>query len=178
MRRATCLISTIVSGCLAFGVPPVRADEDLHCESIHDVALSPGLSIQPSSGSIKSPNGTMQCHGTVNGRNPTGLGDYREDARYGTKDADTCQEGGEVEGVFSSTVPTEGGGQLLEAAFRATYGDLTANPGAVSGQFEGEGVRGTIKATPLEGDCVVRPVTRVRVHADFYFAPSFFARSE
>jgi hypothetical protein len=176
MRRATSLISAVVLGSLAFGAPPVRAADVLHCVSIHDIALSPGLSIQPSSGSITARSGTMECHGPVNGRTPTGIGNYREDARYGTKDPDTCQEGGEAEGVFSSTVPTEGGDQLLEAAFTALYGDLTANPGAVSGQFEGRGVRGTIKATPLEGDCIVRPVTRVRIHADFYFAQSFFQR--
>jgi hypothetical protein len=34
----------------------------------------------------------------------------------------------------------------------------------------------TFSATPTEGDCVTKPVTRVKVHADFYFASSFFKR--
>jgi hypothetical protein len=57
-----------------------------------------------------------------------------------------------------------------------SIGDLTANPGFVSGEFSGDGVRGTFKVTPLEGDCVTSPITRVRVNAEFWFARSFFNR--
>jgi hypothetical protein len=174
MRRATSLISAVVLGSLGFGAPPAGAADELHCVSVHDAVLTPGLSVQPNSGTATVRGGTMECHGPVNGHTPTGIGGYEMDGRYGTKDPDTCQQGGEVEGVFRSTVPTTGGEQRLDAPFTLTYGDLTSHPGAVSGEFQGEGVHGTFSAAPVEGDCVVKPITRVRVQAEFYFAQSFF----
>lgn len=177
MRRATSLISTIVLGCLAFGVPPARAADEVHCVSVHDATITPGLSVQPSSGTATIRGGSMECHGPVNGQTPTGIGGYEEDFRYGTKDPDTCQQGGEGEGVFRAFVPTTGGEQRLDAPFTLTYGDLSSsNPGSVTAEFQGEGVHGTAVVTPTEGDCVVRPITRVRVKAEFYFAESFFRR--
>jgi hypothetical protein len=87
-------------------------------QSVHEPALDPGLSIQPSSGIATIRGETMQCHGAVNGRLPTGVGTYEEDFRYGTKDPDTCQEGGEGEGVFRSTIPTNDGVEHLNAPSR------------------------------------------------------------
>jgi len=176
MRRTTSLVSAIVMGSLTFGAPPAHAAGEVHCVSFHEAVIVPGLSIHPSSGTATIRGGTMECHGAVNGRTPTGIGGYEEDFRYGTKDPDTCQQGGEGEGVWRAFVPTAGGDQRLDAPFSLTYGDLTSNPGSVTAVFQGEGVHGTAAVTPVEGDCVVKPVTRVRVKADFYFAESFFRR--
>lgn len=159
-----------VPGEAAFGA------EETHCANFHELTLSPGLSIQGSSGTFRATTGIMDCQGEINGRTPTGTGSYHDSGRYGSKDVDTCQDGGEGDGVFSSIIPTTDGDMELTAPYTYTYGDLTSNPGSVSGEFHGDGVRGTFKATPLEGDCVTKPITRVRVYADFYFAKSLVKR--
>jgi hypothetical protein len=176
MRPATSLISALALGSLGFWALPVGAADEVHCVSLHEAVIAPGLSIQPSSGTATIRGGTMECHGPVNGHTPTGIGGYEEDFRYGTKDPDTCQQGGEGEGVWRAFVPTNAGEQRLDAPFTLTYGDLTSNPGSVTAEFQGEGVHGTASVTPVEGDCVVEPITRVRVKAEFYFAQSFFRR--
>lgn len=178
MRRNTLLAVLALVGFMAPGSLPAHAADEVHCTNVHEVTLSPGFSIQGSSGSVNVATvRTMECHGPINGRTPTGVGSYGEEpGRYGTEDPDTCQEGGEGDGVFFSTIPTTDGDLQLRAPYTFTIGDLTTNPGFVSGEFSGEGVRGTFKVTPLEGDCVTSPITRVRVNAEFWFAKSFFNR--
>jgi hypothetical protein len=158
------------------GMPPADAGRELRCTSVHDDDVSPGLSIRPSSGTVKVPVGTIECHGPVNGHDPTGPGPYYEESRYGTKDPDTCQDGGEGDGVFSFTIPTTGGDQKLTAAFTFTYGGPSAKGGLVAGQFKGDGFRGTADITPVEGNCVTEPVTKIRVNAEFIFSESFFTK--
>jgi hypothetical protein len=157
---------------------PAQAADEVHCVNVHQVVLSPGLSIQGSTGSFTVATvKTMECHGPMNGRTPTGVGSYGEEpGRYGTQDPDTCQDGGEGDGMFFASIPTADGDVELRAPYTFTFGDLTTNPGFVSGEFKGDGVRGTFKVRPLEGDCVTSPVTRVDVDAEFWFLPSFFAR--
>jgi hypothetical protein len=157
---------------------PAQAGDEVHCVNVHEVVLSPGLSIQGSAGSITVPIvKTMECQGLMNGRMPTGVGSYGEEpGRYGTQDPDSCQDGGEGDGVFFASIPTADGDLELRAPYTYTFGDLVSNPGFVSGQFKGDGVRGTFKVRPLEGDCVTSPITRVHVDAEFWFVPSFFAR--
>jgi hypothetical protein len=176
MRPTSFFVALVLLGSVVPGGRAAYADDEVHCVNVHDLTISPGLSIQGSSGTFRETSGTMECRGPINGRTPTGVGSYQDRGRYGTNDPDTCQEGGEGEAVFSSIVPTADGDQVLTAAYTFTYGDLTSHPGAVSGEFRAEGVRGTFEATPLEGDCVITPLTRVRVKADFFFARSFFTR--
>lgn len=155
---------------LVASLSPAGATEGFHCKSIHDVDLSPGLSIRPSSGTVKSQGYTIECHGRVKGHDPTGPGPYYEEGRYGIKDPDTCQDGGEGDGVFSFTIPTTDGEQKLTGAFTFTYGDPSTKGGLVHGEFEGDDFRGTLEVTPLRGNCVTEPVTRIRVDADFFFS--------
>ena len=178
MRRKSLLIVLALAGFMTPTSRPAHAGGEVHCVNVHEVTLSPGLSIQGTSGSINVPTvKTMECHGPINGRMPTGVGSYGEEpGRYGTADPDTCQEGGEGEGVFFATIPTTDGDLQLRAPYTFTFGDLATNPGFVSGEFAGDGVRGTFKVAPVEGDCVSGPITRVRVNAEFWFAESFFSR--
>ncbi|MGH8994104.1 MAG: hypothetical protein ACRDZ7_21555 [Acidimicrobiia bacterium] len=177
MRYRSVLVVLALIGVLAPS-GPARAGDEVHCVNTHDVAISPGVSLQGSAGSIDvTPVPTMECDGPVDGRMPTGAGWYGEETgRYGTEDPDSCQAGGEGDGVFFATIPTSEGDLELRAPYNYTFGDMTTNPGYVSGEFRGDGVRGVFKLVPVEGDCVSSPITRVRVNAEFWFAPSFFRR--
>ena len=170
---------------LAVVLPAVRAsgfpfDDEKHTECFidKDDILSPGLSLSPSSGSVATPApGTIECHGKVNGHDPTGDGQVTEQARYGTKDPDTCQSGGEGDGKIEVSVPTNGGVQTFTLLFTFTYGDPSTRGGVVAGKFQGKGFHGTFDATPKEGDCVTKPVTRIHTVDEVEFEDGFFARS-
>lgn len=170
---------------LAVLVPTARAsgfpfDDEKHTECFidKDDVLSPGLSLSPSSGSVATPApGTIECHGKVNGHDPTGNGQVTEQARYGTKDPDTCQGGGEGDGRLEVSVPTNGGLQTFTLLFTFTYGDPSTRGGVVAGKFSGKGFHGTFDVTPKEGDCVTKPVTRVHTVDEVEFEDGFFARS-
>jgi len=178
MRMKSLAVALAVGGMVVPGSRPAQARDEVHCVNAHEVLLSPGLSVQASTGSFTAPVvKTMECQGPINGRTPTGVGSYGEEpGRYGTKDPDSCQDGGEGDGVFFASIPTSDGDLELRAPYTFTFGDLTSNPGFVSGEFRGDGVRGTFKIRPLEGDCLTSPVTRVHVNAEFWFLPSFFTR--
>lgn len=178
MRMKSLAVALALVGMVVPGCHSAQAGDEVHCVNVHEVVLSPGFSIQGSSGSFTVPIvKTMECHGPINGRTPTGVGSYGEEpGRYGTEDPDTCQDGGEGDGVFFASIPTTDGDMELRAPYTFTIGDLTSNPGFVSGEFRGDGVRGTFKVRPVEGDCVTSPVTRVHVDAEFWFLPSFFTR--
>src|SRR5262245_61192504 len=103
VRRLTTLALPIISlltlGTTATG-PAAHAAEATTCTYEGDFTASPGLSAQGSSGDVgTNPDGKATCNGKVNGKQPTGPGTFSTKARYGTKDPDTCQSGGEGEGV-------------------------------------------------------------------------------
>jgi len=160
------------------GAFPLDDEKHTECFIDKDDVLSPGLSLSPSSGSAVTPApGTIECHGKVNGHDPTGDGQVTEQARYGTKDPDTCQNGGEGDGRLDISVPTNGGVQTLTLLFTFTYGEPSTRGGVVSGKFSGKGFHGTFDVTPKEGDCVTKPVTRVHTVDEVEFEDGFFARS-
>ncbi len=151
-------------------------EKGAHCFIDKDDTLSPGLSLEPSSGTAVTPApGIIECHGKVNGFAPTGDGQVTEEARYGTKDPDTCTSGGEGDGKFVVSIPTSGGVQKFVATFTFTYGEPSTHGGVVAGRVTGDGMHGTFDVTPKEGDCVTRPVTRVHTVDDLRFEESFFA---
>ena len=178
MRKTSLAVALAMVGTVVPGGRPAQARDEVHCVNVHEVALSPGLSLRGSSGSFTvEVVKTMDCQGQINGRTPAGVGSYGEEpGRYGTVDPDTCQDGGEGDGVFFASIPTADGDVAIRAPYTFTFGDLTSNPGFVSGEFKGDGVRGTFKVKPVEGDCVTSPITRVHVDAEFWFLPSFFTR--
>ena len=176
---ALALAPAAVGATRASGDPLGEENEKgAHCFIDKDDALSPGLSLEPTSGTVATPApGIIECHGKVNGFDPTGDGQVTEDARYGTKDPDTCQGGGEGDGRYVVTIPTSGGVQKFVATFTFTYGEPSTHGGVVAGRITGDGVRGTFDVTPKEGDCVTKPVTRVHTVNDLRFEESFFAHS-
>jgi len=171
------LVPVAVGATRASGDPLGEENEKgAHCFIDKDDTLSPGVSLNPSSGTAVTPApGIIECHGKVNGFAPTGDGQVTEQARYGTKDPDTCQSGGEGDGQYVVTIPTSGGVQQFTAPFTFTYGEPSTHGGVVAGRVKGEGFQGTFDITPKEGDCVTKPITRVHTVNDLRFEDSFFA---
>lgn len=148
---------------------PVRtatAQESTHCSFVKEVVISPGFSMKPTSGTFTTngENGTIECDGPVDGKQPSGVGSMGTEGRYGTEGPDTCTSGTEGVGVDSVTVPTVDGPVKLLGEYTFTGGDPPKKGhGVISGQFTGERFSGTFEAMPLKGDCVTSPVTVLRV---------------
>jgi hypothetical protein len=145
------LVPAAVGATRASGDPLGEENEKgAHCFIDKDDTLSPGLSLEPSSGTVATPApGIIECHGKVNGHDPTGV----------------------------VTIPTSGGVQKFVATFTFTYGEPSTHGGVVAGRLTGDGIHGTFDITPKEGDCVTKPVTRVHTVNDLRFEDSFFAHS-
>ena len=70
------------------------------------MAVSPGMSQEPTSGTHAGREGTEHCTGALNGADPAADPTLEWDGRYGTADPDTCASGGEGWGVAYHTVAT------------------------------------------------------------------------
>lgn len=165
------LLGTLPLGAVPADASPMPGDVegrpgDTHCLAEFDVVVSPGLSNAPSSGTFTSngETGTITCHGPINGWQPTGIGSRAEAGDYGVKDPDTCG-GGEASFTFSFTIPTVGGNQHVTGTGTATYGPLQG-AAPYGGTFTGERMYGKFQATPVEGDCVTSPVTKIHLRCD------------
>ena len=165
MNRRT--VITVTLG-LALSLLPLghsrAADSETKCVWAHDVFGSPGLSTSPTSGTwtSKGPEGetgTITCDGPINGKRPTGPGVLEARGRYGTEDGDTCQTGGEGDGVWSVMFPTADGLQHFAALFTLRYGAFSTGAPFVV-EFEGERVKGSGEVQSFEGDCAANAVTK------------------
>jgi hypothetical protein len=134
------------------------------CTFTTPIALLPGLSVVPTSGTFSSggENGRVSCDGPVRGIVPTGEGTLGVEGRYGTDDPDTCF-GGEGEGRFSFTFPTATGVGRRSNVFTFSFSLFGLSTGGSSGNgFSGDGFGGGFdEVRPEEGDCVLRPVTKL-----------------
>lgn len=154
------------------GAAPAHGGETV-CRIVKDDVVSPGLSLQGSSGSFRTAaTGVITCTGMVNGYEPTGPGTFTEQGRYGHKDPDTCVGNGEAEGRFNVAIPTEKGIQKVTREFRISYGEPSIRGGVVAGKIEGNDFHGTLDVIPTQGDCVLRPVTRIHVVQELTFFPA------
>ncbi|MGH9009849.1 MAG: hypothetical protein ACRDYF_08400, partial [Acidimicrobiia bacterium] len=150
------------------GTPENPNPNDTHCLAEFDLTLSPGISMTPASGTATShgETGTNTCDGPINGKQVTGVGSRGEDGRYGIDGPNNCTDlDGVSEWVFSFTMPTTDGPQKVMGTFVATYGPLQSG-GLYGGTFTGDRMYGKFTATPIEGDCVTTPITKVRLHCD------------
>ena len=163
-RRSVVVVALALLGA-GGGMQPVGGQEGTHCTFSFDVIITPGLSMEGTSGTHSSggETGVMECHGPINGSDPTGAGTIGDEGAYGTEDPDTCASGGEGTGTDTITIPTVDGTQRIISEFTFTYGELSTKGGVVHGQFTGTRFTGTFEFTPVEGDCVTSPVTRAAV---------------
>jgi hypothetical protein len=175
----TVAILGVLSGPRVLALPLDDNDadrKDAECFIDKYDVLSPGLSLNPSSGTAVTPEpGVIECHGKVNGAAPTDDGQVTEVARYGTKDPDTCTSGGEGDGKLDISIPTTAGVQTFTAVYTFTYGEPSTRGGVVAGKFQGKGFHGTFDATPEKGDCISAPVTRIHTVDEINFDESFFS---
>lgn len=171
-RRTSALILAVVASTFlgsAPGVVSAAPHSEAQCAFAVDAVLSPGLSIQASSGTISTggPTGTEDCTGLVNGHQITGTAVFSNDGHYGTQHPDSCAAGvigdGQGTGVEYRTYPTTDGDQKVTDRMTFHYGQPSTRGGVVSGTFEGEHCSGTFELTPTEGDCVTKPVTKVHI---------------
>src|SRR5438132_6092286 len=104
-RSAFVAVITLIIG--LGGAGSVSAQESTRCTFEFEVILAPGLSFSGSSGThVSGSPGTLDCKGLVNGKQPTATGTLGEEGHYGTANPDTCQAGGEGDGVDTLKVPT------------------------------------------------------------------------
>jgi hypothetical protein len=144
--------------------PASWASSGTQCTFENDTVASPGLTASPSSGTITTngETGTFACGGPVNGKQPTGPGTHGVEGRYGTKNGDTCQSGGEGDAIMSITIPTSSGPEHIKNTFTFDYGPFKAGA-PFSGTFHGDRMSGTFEAQPIDGDCASKPVTKFHV---------------
>jgi hypothetical protein len=169
-RRRTRLVLTLTLPALLWWgsghAHATAATTGTPCTFAFDVTVSPGLSsTAKSSGTFTSngQTGTITCNGTVNGKQPTGAGTFGTSGRYGTKNGgDTCQSGGNGDGVDNITVPTASGNQSVTSHFTFVYGALKGG-GLISGTFTGDRFSGTFDVQLTQGDCVTKPFTKGHV---------------
>jgi hypothetical protein len=144
---------------------PTLADQGTRCTFDFEISFSPGLSMNPTTGTHGG-TGPLTCDGVVNGAQPTGSGTLTDDGRCGTKDPDTCS-GSEGDGTDTIKIPTANGLQTVVSHYTYTAGDRVPTKGGMgAGSFTGSHFTGTFEFTVLEGDCVTKPVTKVRVFGE------------
>jgi hypothetical protein len=147
--------------------PPDASADDTGtpCAFEVDLSLSPGLSREPSSGTFdsKGESGKLDCQGHVEGQPASGQGTYGTQGRYGIDgDGDDCRsKTGQGDGTAHFTVPVEGGGSHhIDDPFTMTY---RVDGRSVVGEITGQRFSGTFDVTQADGDCLWRPVTRIRI---------------
>jgi hypothetical protein len=140
------------------------------CRFSFYASLSPGLSGTPGSGTITTggQSGTLQCTGPVEGADPNGRGVTGVEGRYGVAHANSCLSAitgdGDGAGMNSLTIPTTAGTKDIGQTFTFTYGGKPPSGGGfVSGEFKGPRFSGSFEITPVDGDCISAPVTKVHV---------------
>lgn len=165
MRRS--LVAAIAMIIALGGIGPLRAETETRCTFEFEAAVSPGFAMDPSSGTHQG-SGPINCDGPVNGKQPTGVGTLTDDGRYGTTDGDSCTSEGEGDGVDTIEIPVAGGTETVVSEFTYTSGgsQVPTRGGLVAGRFEGTRFTGTFEFTPIEGDCVSGPITRVKVFGE------------
>ncbi len=148
------------SGLVASG--PAHANSGTTCVIENPVSLAPGVSLQGSSGTFESKTlGTVKCDGPVNGVMPTGPGTFLDKGQYGTEDPDDCLGGGEGTGSYTMVFPTAKGKRTVMLPFTLEYAAPSTNGGLIGIHTRGDGWTGEFGGTPVEGDCVSAPVTKV-----------------
>jgi hypothetical protein len=162
------LVAVLLAAGLAV-VPAGAQEAGTPCTFEVEVRLSPGLSRDPSSGTFDSQgeSGKLDCQGDVGGQPATGRGTFGAEGRYGIDgDGDDCKsKEGQGDGTAHLTVPVEGGTQHVDDPFTMTY---RVDGRSVVGEITGRRFTGSFDVTQADGDCLWRPVTKIRIKGKGY----------
>jgi hypothetical protein len=140
---------------------------DTPCQAAITVNLDPGVSLQPSSGTFASngQDGQVACTGEVNGRKSVAGGTGGATGRYGVDNPNSCyQLTGKTVFTITASLPTDAAPIKFSDTVNGEYGPLEDN-WFFGGSFKGPHSYGTFKFTPVDSDCVVRPVKKLFVNA-------------
>jgi len=149
---------------------PARAADagsDTPCSAEIYVNLDPGVSLTPASGTFASngQDGTLTCTGSINGDKPVAGGKGGVNGRYGVEAPNSCTKlDGKAEFTISASMPGEHGTINFVDRVVGEYGPLEGN-WFFGGTFRGPHSYGEFKFTPVDSDCLVRPVKRLFVQA-------------
>jgi hypothetical protein len=102
------------------------------------------------------------------GQRPAADGRRDDHRRRALRDegSDTCS-GSEGDGTDTIKIPTANGIETVLSHYTYTAGDrIPTKGGMAAGSFTGDKFTGTFEFTVLEGDCVSKPVTKVRVFGE------------
>jgi hypothetical protein len=170
-RMAALAVGVLAALIVPVGGAEVSAASGTTCEVEHVPTLTPGLSVQGSTGTFEDKvAGSISCSGPLLGITPTGPGTVYDKGNYGTEDPDSCFGGGEGVGSYTLSFPTADGPEELVAPFTVTFGEPATNGhGLVTVKLQGEGWTGDLAATPTKGDCFSAPVTEVVVKGTLQF---------
>jgi hypothetical protein len=138
---------------------PAKAEPSTYCTGTDVIRIRPGLSASaPSSGTLESEGGRgrEECHGPVDGEQPTGTIKVVHSAMYGYMDPDTCGAL-EAKAFAVHSIPTQRGQVNRTNHFTASFKPLS--DGVMAGSFKGDHFSGRFILRPLEGDCVTSPLT-------------------
>jgi hypothetical protein len=123
------------------------------CTPQFTLAITPGFSLTPSSGSLTThgETGTLTCAGTIDGERVTGPGTVSLDETYARGD---CLSHVGI-GTARVTIPTTGGAKHMigDATSHRTGLALSAEVRFPGASFSGLGV-----AIPTKGDCALTPL--------------------
>ena len=148
-RRLTIAIVSAALACSAIVAVPVEAAQTIDCtDEFKDFSIDPGLGREESSGVVDShgQTGTLDCGGKK--------GTISFQGGYGTRDPDTCTEGGEGTSVFTWVLD----GKEDSSYVTYQYGPLKG--GVLGVVLKGQRLNGDGQVTPTEGDCATAPITR------------------
>ena len=148
-HRLTVAIAAAALLWSGFVVLPARAAQTVNCtDDFKEFTADPGVGREPSSGTVDShgQTGTLNCGGKQ--------GTIGFIGGYGTKDPDTCTEGGEGNAVFTWVLD----GKEDSAYVTYEYGPLKG--GAIGVVLKGQRLNGEGQVSPTEGDCATSPITK------------------
>jgi hypothetical protein len=148
------LVAVLIAS-LSLVPSPARAADNAICTASMPVTLDPGLDLtsRPSTFSTQGATGTIDCHGSVNGKQITGPGTF---VNGGVNNGGTCAQGMGT-GQFQVQIPTGKDGKDMETV----SGPYTFQYLGVLGTFSGPKFSGTFQFLPTAGNCLATPMTKV-----------------
>jgi hypothetical protein len=142
------------------------------CHAAYDILADPGLSTTPKRITNWTPRpGRIRCDGAVLGHEVKGAGSIVNISKIGLSQPADCVNGGDGFATLQIRLPGADGRPLaLFEAGTFTFGGV--KNGLLTGKLTTDHLDATIRALPLAGDCITRPVTRARVTLEMTVHPA------